>query len=262
MACKICGQPTSTYGNAIVLNKYQACYLQCCSCGFVQVENPYWLTEAYADTITSGDLGLVARNLSNSKICRTLIPVFFEPNGRFLDYGGGYGLFVRMMRDTGFNFYLFDPLCQNLFAKRFVADPTSPQRYELLTAFEVFEHLVNPLQDIEQMLMFSSNILFSTWLLPPTHPRPSEWQYFGLDHGQHISFFTEKTLAVLAKKFNLHLHSCRRSLHLLSRKQLKHAWLFDGLADYRIASIISVLRKRPSLTPSDYFYVTGSHLQE
>jgi len=98
MACKICGQPTSTYGNAIVLNKYQACYLQCCSCGFVQVENPCWLTEAYADTITSGDLGLVARNLSNSKICRTLIPVFFEPNGRFLDYGGGYGLFVRMMR--------------------------------------------------------------------------------------------------------------------------------------------------------------------
>lgn len=260
-ACKICGQPTTEYGSALVLGKYHARYLQCRGCGFVQVDNPCWLAEAYSDAITASDLGLVARNLGNSKICRALIPIFFDPAAKFVDYGGGYGLFVRMMRDTGFDFFLFDPLCENLFAKRFLADPASDQRYELVTAFEVFEHLVDPLREIEQMVHFSPNILFSTLLLPPTNPSPTEWQYFGLEHGQHVSFFTERSLAVLAGKFGLHIHSCRRSFHLFSRERLKRPWLFDWVAHYLVASILSIVRKRPSLTPKDYFYITGSHLQ-
>lgn len=261
MSCKICGQSTSPYANAVVLGKYDACYRQCNRCGFVQVDDPTWLGEAYSEAITASDLGLVARNLGNSKICRALIPIFFNPNGKFVDYGGGYGLFVRMMRDTGFDFYLHDPLCANLFAQRFIAEPSIAHRYELVTAFEVFEHLVDPLHEVEQMLTFAPNILFSTLLLPPTHPKPGEWQYFGLEHGQHIAFYTDASLAAIAARFGLHVHSCRRSLHLLSREPLRRPWLFDWVAHYRIASILSIIRKRPSLTPEDFLFVTGAQLQ-
>ncbi len=261
MSCTICGQPTSEYAHAIVLGKYDACYNQCTRCGFVQVEEPHWLAEAYSDAITASDLGLVARNLGNSKICRALIPVFFNPDGKFVDYGGGYGLFVRLMRDTGFDFYLYDPLCENLFAKRFLADPSGDQKYELLTAFEVFEHLVDPLRNIEEMLRFSPNIFFSTSLLPATNPKPTEWQYFGLEHGQHISFYTEKSLTIIAEQYGLHVHSCRGSLHLFSQDRLRRPWLFDRVAHYQVASVLSVIRKRPSLTPGDFYFITGSQLE-
>lgn len=261
MKCKICRRPTSEYANAVVLGKHDARYFQCTQCGFVQIEDPHWLAEAYSDAITASDLGLVARNLGNSKICRALLPIFFNPAGKFVDYGGGYGLFVRMMRDTGFDFFLYDPLCDNLFAKGFTAELATEQQIELVTAFEVFEHLVDPLHDIEKMVRFSPNILFSTLLLPATNPKPAEWQYFGLEHGQHISFYTEASLAAIAAQFGLHVHSCRRSLHLFSQHKLKHPKLFDWVAHYKAASILSVIRKRPSLTPDDYHLITGMYLR-
>lgn len=261
MKCKICGHPTTEYATAMVLGKYDAQYHQCAQCGFVQAEDPQWLAEAYSDAITASDLGLVARNLGNSKICRALLPLFFNPTGKFVDYGGGYGLFVRMMRDTGFDFFLYDPLCDNLFAKGFTVESASSEQIELVTAFEVFEHLVDPLSEFEKMVSFSPNILFSTLLLPLTNPKPAEWQYFGLEHGQHVSFYTDASLAAIAAQFGLHVHSCRRSLHLFSEHKLKHPWLFDWVAHYKTASVLSIVRKRQSLTPADYHAITGKPLQ-
>ncbi len=40
----------------------------------------------------------------------------------FLDYAGGYGVFTRLMRDIGFDFYWHDPYTQNLFANGFEKD--------------------------------------------------------------------------------------------------------------------------------------------
>ncbi len=50
-------------------------------------------------------------------------------------------MFVRLMRDNGFDFYRSDRQCENLFAKGFEASLDVSPSYELLTAFEVFEHL-------------------------------------------------------------------------------------------------------------------------
>lgn len=91
----------------------------------------------------------------------------------------------------------------------------------MLTAFEVFEHLVNPMDEIEKMLKLSNTIFFSTELIPSHHPKPGEWWYFGLEHGQHISFYTLRTLDMIAKKFNLNLYSNGTSLHILTDKSLK-----------------------------------------
>ena len=48
--------------------------------------------------------------------------VFFKSNGSIVDYGGGYGLLVRLMRNSGFDFYRYDPYCANFFAKGFEVD--------------------------------------------------------------------------------------------------------------------------------------------
>ena len=96
---------------------------------------------------------------------------WFSHSAIFLDYGGRYGVFVRMMRDLGFNFYWSVKYCKNIFLKVFEADENTSYRYELVTAFEVFKHFVKPLVDIEKIFKFSRNILFSSKLLPVNNPK-------------------------------------------------------------------------------------------
>ena len=55
-------------------------------------------------------------------------------------------MFVRIMRDKGFNFYRQDIHCQNLFAKHFdISNIKITEKFDLLTAIEVFEHLEDPM---------------------------------------------------------------------------------------------------------------------
>ncbi|MFM6453388.1 MAG: methyltransferase domain-containing protein, partial [Planktothrix sp.] len=115
MKCKVCDSQSNYFATAQILNKYDINYFQCLNCGFVQTEEPYWLEEAYSNAIAMSDVGLVFRNLMFSDLTSTLIFNFFDHNSKFLDYGAGYGLFVRLMRDKGFNFYGFDKFCKNLF---------------------------------------------------------------------------------------------------------------------------------------------------
>jgi hypothetical protein len=48
------------------------------------------------------------------------------------------------------------------------------EKVALLTAFEVFEHLDEPIKDINTMFEQSDNILFSTLLIPNPTPRIEE----------------------------------------------------------------------------------------
>ncbi len=256
MICKICSSATTPFARAILLNKHDVQYFQCQNCGFVQTEEPYWLHEAYSETITNSDLGLLSRNISSATIARAVIATFFRRNAKFVDYGGGYGIFVRLMRDYGFDFYRYDMLCPNLFAKGFDVGPQSAYEYELVTAFEVFEHLVNPLAEIEQMLSLSRNILFSTRLVTRPSPQPAEWWYYGVDHGQHIALYTAQTLQVIADRFHLNLCSDGRSLHLLTERKL---WppAFIVASRYRVSRLLKIFLRTGSLLANDYRTLTG-----
>ena len=53
-----------------------------------------------------------------------------------LDWGGGDGLLVRLLRDAGLDAYHHDRYADNLYAAGFEGDPT--KRYSMVTAFEVF----------------------------------------------------------------------------------------------------------------------------
>jgi predicted O-linked N-acetylglucosamine transferase (SPINDLY family)/glycosyltransferase involved in cell wall biosynthesis len=218
MHCKICETQSAFFFSTKVLNKYDVDYFQCPSCGFVQTEEPYWLEEAYSSPITASDIGILMRNEMLVQLAGNIIVTFFDHDAKFLDYGAGYGLFVRMMRDRGIDFSWNDQYCDNLFSKGFEGHLGEP--YELLTSFEVFEHLVDPLATIEGLLKASKNILFSTELLPPNNPKANDWWYYSTHEGQHISIFTPKSLAAIADKFGLNLYSNGSFFHLLTEKNL------------------------------------------
>ncbi|MEM9542561.1 MAG: methyltransferase domain-containing protein [Cyanobacteria bacterium P01_E01_bin.42] len=219
LKCKICETETHLFFKAVILEKYEVDYFQCPNCGFIQTENPYWLEEAYIQPIAKSDHGLIARNIYLAKYTANIIFNLFNQEKKFLDFGSGYGLFVRLMQDLGLDFYGYDPFCQNIFSSERTVT-TLQEQYELIVAFEVFEHFLDPLQEVEKLLKISENILFSTEILPEDNPTPDRWYYYALDEGQHISLFTVSSLEIMAEKFNLNLYSNGKFLHLLTSKNL------------------------------------------
>jgi hypothetical protein len=259
MLCNVCSHSAEQFAKANMLGKYDICYYQCIHCGFVQTELPYWLDEAYSNVINRSDIGLVMRNLKLSQLTHSVICTFFDNNGKFVDYGGGYGLFVRLMRDKGMRFYRYDPMCENLFANSFDADLSGKEQYTLATAFEVFEHLVKPIDEIQKILRFAPSIFFSTTLLPSDRPKPNEWWYYGLEHGQHVSIYSRKSLEIIAEIFSLQLYSNGRSYHLLTNKSFPHQ-LYRLAANYKFSKILNLLVRHHSLLEQDYYEITGNKL--
>ena len=196
MKWKICGSPTKYLFSKSVLNKYNVGYHQCTHCSFIETEAPFWLSEAYSSVITSVDIGLLYRNHFAVPITSALICKYFNAHGKFIDYGGGYGVFTRLMRDAGFNFFRQDLYCENIFANHFdISDYQTLSKYELLTAFEVFEHLVNPIEELAKMLELSDNVFFSTELVPYEDKEAlNSWWYIIPETGQHVSFYTRESL--------------------------------------------------------------------
>lgn len=220
MKCLICHSPVQTFSSAKILHHHEITYFKCPHCDFIQTEKPFWLEEAYIESINLTDTGILKRNTLLSKISSSILFCFFNHKGMFLDFAGGYGLLTRQMRDIGFDFFWKDKYSKNLLARGFEYQNGN---IELITSFESFEHFTEPLSEIENMLHYSSNILFSTFLLPKTEPLPGEWWYYGLEHGQHISIYSYKTLEYIADKFQLNLYSNKKNIHLLTRKKLSNA---------------------------------------
>jgi Methyltransferase domain len=221
MFCKICNSDSNYTFTAKVLKKYDVKYFHCRSCGFLQTEEPYWLKESYSSVIGTGDTGIMKRNRTFIKRTSVLLRFLFDKNGRYLDYAGGHGIFTRAMRDIGFNYFWSDKYAENLYAHGF--EYNGSDKINLVTAFECFEHFENPVEDINNIIDISRNILFSTRTFTGSPPDSQKWWYYSLDDGQHISFYSTQTLQFLASKHNLNLCTDNKSFHLLSEKKINNS---------------------------------------
>ncbi len=119
MKCPVCGAESNHIFNGKLMQKYTVGYYQCPQCAFVFTESPYWLEEAYESAIADVDTGLMLRNVDNVLLTNMLVKRCFNKEGTFLDWGGGYGIFCRMMRDLGYNWLWYDKYSDNLVARGF-----------------------------------------------------------------------------------------------------------------------------------------------
>mgnify|MGYP000886289599 FL=1 len=252
MICRICDNNSEHFADAEILFKYKIKYYKCPACGFVQTEEPYWLEEAYTEAINNSDIGLLKRNADLVTPTRNVLKIFFKSDAEFIDFGAGYGVFVRMMRDAGYKFSWSDKYCENVYAKGFEANGDTV--YEALTAYEVFEHLPNPSDGIKEMLKYSDSIMFSTFLIPSGNPKPGDWWYYATDHGQHVSLYSEKSLGVLASKFGLNFYTNGKNIHLLTKKKIS-GFLFKLITAPYADRFFAPLSKKKSLLDSDYLLV-------
>ena len=252
--CKICQHDMDIFDKAYVLGKYQVQYYRCPYCGFICTEEPYWLEEAYGSAITNSDIGLVGRNIMLARRVIAVLAGCFPETQSYLDYGGGYGMFVRIMRDAGYDFEWYDRYAENLFAKGHEA---VHEHYDVATAFELAEHLPDPFTDFDQILAWADNCIFTTELISETNPpRVADWWYYGPEHGQHVAFYTRHAIEILAEHYDYHLATWGGT-HVLSKKKVPQWRLKLCL---RLPRVISRLRRRTSLLPADYEQITGRPL--
>jgi len=223
MNCRLCGSIIESPFSTGKLLLRQIDFFECNHCAYIQTETPYWLAEAYEETINRSDTGILERNLSNRGLVLAALQLLGARDGKVLDYAGGYGILVRLLRDAGVDALWSDTHTENLVAKGFEFKGDS---ITLVTAFEAFEHFVDPVKEMGKLVSLSPNILLTTSLAPKPTPKPQEWWYYGLEHGQHIGFFRVETLQHLANLFDLHLYTDGFGTHFFSRNRYSRARLF------------------------------------
>jgi hypothetical protein len=252
--CRVCGGEMRGVFRHSLLRKYDVQYLQCDACGLLQTETPYWLDEAYSSAIVSADTGIMQRNIYLSKMAAAVLWRLFRGRGQFLDAAGGYGLFTRLMRDFGLDYYWSDPHAENLVARGFEGGAERGP-YAAVTAFEVLEHVVDPVGFLADLMhdMGARTLLISTELFNGVAPAPAAWWYYGFDTGQHISFYRRSTLEAIARKLGLRLYSSR-TIHLWTDRRLS-ALEFRLMTDPRLAGVLSWparLRLRSKVWPDHH----------
>lgn len=222
-ACKLCGAMTTHFGRQLILGQFQAEYRRCGACGYVFVVDPHWLELAYSTAIAALDTGIVTRNRWLADAACALLGLSLREVHRTLDFGGGTGLLVRLMRDRGHDFHWYDRYSPNLLARGFEGDPND--RFDMVTAFELIEHLPDPLATFQQLGSVAPIIVISTELLPASRRVLDDWWYYAPESGQHIGFFTHASLATLAERLGLQLSSNGRNLHVLAPRAVSRALL-------------------------------------
>src|SRR3954452_16672895 len=144
------------------------------------------------------------------------------------------------MRDLGYQFFWNDTHCPNLFAKGFEGSLNGSEHYQMITAFEVMEHLVSPNALLKSILSAGDSFFFSTMLLPKSFPSFDEWWYFGPEHGQHVSFYSRRTLSKLAERMGKRFVTNGFNLHMITSRRISRR-LFEIVTNPAIAALFEII---------------------
>jgi hypothetical protein len=220
----------------------------------VQTENPSWLEETYREATFRLDVGMADRCIWTAQTTAALaLRLGIQPGEPCLDWGAGTGLFVRLCRDYGLNFFYSDPYARNIFASGFEASQAGPSPSRAcVTAFEVAEHFPDPLKNFGDIFRFAPRyVLFSTLLY---QNQAADWWYFGED-GQHVAFYTRRSLEIIARHYGFHLASNNCDLHLFSRERIPDK-LLDACRKSRQKLADRYRKKHGSRIMSDFERIT------
>jgi hypothetical protein len=192
---------------------------RCPACGLFEFVDPDWLDAAYADPIADIDVGLASRCIALASYTEAIVRGQRLGDRPHLDYGGGYGLLTRLLRDRGIDMRHYDPYARNLFAQGREGKPS--ESYGCVTMVEVLEHLLDPLELIRSLSAHVDLIIVSTVLVPEGRTDLSDWWYLIPDLGQHVTFYTVPALEAIATSCGYRLTTDSMGLHVLSKSRLR-----------------------------------------
>lgn len=235
--CRLCDGTTSPKFSLAVLGAHIVQYIECAVCGALQTEPPYWLDQAYCgDNLSNLDTGSAQRNLRNVSACLLVSRIFKLQN--VIDMGGGDGLLCRMLRDFGLNCYVKDKYANPTYAQGFTLE--NFVKPDLITAFEVIEHLPNPKFDLSVFFETTPQVLlFSTVVY---NGESSKWWYLSAESGQHVFFYSMAALELIAKRYGYVLIiSGGFQLFIRSSNSQFKIWLVRVLLNERFSRLAKCL---------------------
>jgi SAM-dependent methyltransferase len=205
-SCRICGDSLDYKWSLKVLGgRHLARYHECRGCMSLQVVNPTWLEEAYAQESqpppNNPDPGRFARNFSayGAFVALHEADVVSE-RPVVLDFGGGYGLLAQMLKSGGYDAWQLDPYVPVPFlaADRCLSalDDFPESGFDLIFALEVLEHLTDPMATLEGLvrrLKPGGTLMLSTGIYHPGGHN-HQWPYLAAEWGQHITFWSHPAL--------------------------------------------------------------------
>jgi len=199
--CRLCDTSTELQFSTTIQNKYQVGYHRCRECHSLQTDRPFWLADTHAGYSPALDTGMVSRTILFACYTNMLGNILkLRETDRCLDWGGGNGLFCRLMRDRGFNFFNFDKFVDPFYCIGFSLDDLGAEPPRLITAFEVFEHLVDPQDDLASIFSRGADaILCSTSLYTG---QDQTWPYLATSTGAHVFFYSVKALQHIGNRFD------------------------------------------------------------
>ena len=263
-SCIVCGHHhLDLVDTTVILGRYSAELFSCQRCGHEWFKSPeQWLDDAYASPIAETDTGIVARSLQVQRIISSFLH-FSNCTGKLLDWGSGSGLLTRLLRDDGYDCFGLEPYTDPVLASKFTlcsqekAIQGGP--YQAVIAIEVFEHLAKPRDFLENVLSITDTLIFTTEIVD-REKFGNDWWYYSKETGQHISFFTNSSLAYLAESYGCHHASSRsKSFHIIT-KNLSNLRVFRLLAGARrsfvfhpLSQLLRKVTNRPSLIMKDHY---------
>jgi len=198
-------------------------YRRCAACGFIFTRffdafTPAdWAAHIYNDGYADVDPEFArVRPLVNAGV----VDAYFKDlrsSAVGLDFGGGNGNTAAALRRAGWAYDCFDPFGANELRE------DRRGRYDLCSAFEVFEHLPDPAASLRMVLDVTTPgalaIVIGTWLNDAEangRLRLAGWVYAGPRNG-HISLYSRRSLELLATQVGLDFSSLNAKTHIMSR---------------------------------------------
>lgn len=205
-------------GKFLPLSGVPIYYLLCRTCGFLFApEFAEWTLDDFRSKIYNDGYINVDPDYADTRPrvnAENLLRMFRDRQAQIkhLDYGGGSGTLSKLLVENGWCSASYDPFVDD------AAWGENIGKYNLITAFEVFEHVPDPrklVTTIVQLLTSDGVVLFST-LTSDGHIAPNRrvtWWYASPRNG-HISLFSKKSLAILAAKEHLRFGSFSPGFHV------------------------------------------------
>lgn len=194
--CRFCQAPTDLAFRREVLMRHQVAYYVCSGCGSLQTETPHWMEEAYAAGAEAYDASRASKAFLNAMALQRLLEIIgVRLDDRCADFGGGPGLFARLMRDMGYHFHTFDPQDDGAFCRGFSWEGFDKPA-KLVTTFEHAEPFVNPA--VRWDAIFAANPDFVVGATSLYAGQGAEWEDLAPESGRHNFFYAPAALGEVA----------------------------------------------------------------
>ena len=176
----------------------QRSYLRCDNCKLTFVPKKYFLSEAAEKAEYDLHLNSPTDQGYRKFLSRLLIPLqkLLPPTTHGLDFGSGPGPTLSVMfEELGYKMTIYD----KFYAHR---PECLTQHYDFITATEVFEHLQQPHNTINQLwqALKPNGYLGIMTKLVRDHAAFTNWHY--KNDLTHVIFFSQKTFSWLAAQWH------------------------------------------------------------